>query len=58
LDTSQVETPEQKAQRVAGLTQAITQLEMLVSLFGASAPERVKKAAQEFLEALTEWKDA
>lgn len=45
------------AARKAGLLSAITQLDMLLQMFG-DAPERVKKAAGEFRDALKEWADA
>jgi len=44
------------AQKVM-LMQAITQLDMLALAF-ANAPERVKKASQEFSESLKEWANA
>jgi hypothetical protein len=48
--TARVPTAEEKA----GLLLAISQLNMLVEAFG-NAPERVKKSAEEFREALKEW---
>jgi hypothetical protein len=45
------------AQRKAGLLQAVTQLDMLLQCFG-DAPEKVKKTATEFKEALKEWANA
>jgi hypothetical protein len=40
--------------RKNGLLQAVSQLDMLLAMFG-EAPERVRKAAEEFKEALKEW---
>jgi hypothetical protein len=45
------------AMRKAGLLQAITQLDMLIQVFG-EAPERVKNAAKEFRAALKEWAES
>lgn len=42
--------------RRAGLVQAITQLDTLISFF-ENAPERVKTSAKEFREALQEWSE-
>jgi hypothetical protein len=50
-------TPEQDAMRKAALIQAVSQLDMMLGVFG-EAPEKVKKAAQEFRDALKEWSDA
>jgi hypothetical protein len=49
-------TPEQMAMKKAGLLQAISQLDMLLSLF-TEAPDRVKEAAEEFRNALKEWSE-
>jgi len=54
LATPAKATPEQDAQRKAGLLAAISQLDMLLAMFG-EAPERVKKAANEFRDSLKEW---
>lgn len=43
--------------RKANLLMAVSQLEMLTQAFG-EAPERVKKAAEEFQNSLKEWADA
>lgn len=43
-------TPLQKV----GLLQAVAQLDMLVSMF-PNAPERVKKAGEEFRDSLKDW---
>jgi len=45
------------AARKSGLLQAISQLDMLLQFFG-EAPERVKKSAAEFRDALKEWSDS
>lgn len=47
-------TIEKSAMEKVMLLQAIAQLDMLVEMF-QSAPERVKKSAVEFRDALKEW---
>jgi hypothetical protein len=54
LAASAKATPEQNAMRKAGLLQAISQLDMLIQMFG-EAPKRVLESATEFKEALKEW---
>ena len=48
------ETETQKEQRKSQLLLAVSQLDMLLQLFGES-PERVQKSTAEFREALNEW---
>jgi hypothetical protein len=43
--------------RKSALLQAVSQLDMLLAMFG-EAPERVQNSAKEFKEALAEWANA
>jgi hypothetical protein len=48
------ESPEKIAMRKAALMQAVSQLDMLLTMF-SDAPEKVQKAAKAFRDALEEW---